>query len=167
MPVIPSVSGAEYCIDLRSYRGRGPAKINAAVSRDFRTTQAFSPLFDIPSAAVVGRILEPVNGTKLSAGIYNSLIANLSDETGLAVPWDTSRVVWTVDDVPLQDVRQICLLEALPPGPHSIELRYRQPDGTVSVLDKIQIFVQPPTELQKEYQILLQQFLAFKKQKLF
>jgi hypothetical protein len=162
LSVAPTVSHGAYSIDLGMYAERGPAKLCLAVNRDFRTSEMFSESFALPLGTIHGRILEPRNNSDWSTGMTGSLIGNLFDNNGRAVLWDTTKVSWAIDTLVISDKRHITALNELPPGKHSIELRYRMSNGDIEILDRVDFHVREETAAQKEYAAVLAKYHKIK-----
>lgn len=162
-PLKSTTDGEVYSINLLNYAGRGSGAIHVEVTRGFRTAKASSPPIALTSTKVYGRILEPPDQSEWCSGIPGSLIANLFDDNGRAVPWDTNKVIWVIDGKTLNDSRPIALCKELEPGEHSIELRYHHMDEETVTLDQIHIKVCVKTEMQKKYDAILADYFAIKK----
>jgi hypothetical protein len=161
-PLTSTTDGEVYLVNLLNYAGRENATIHVEVTRDFRTAKAISPPVVLPPAKVYGRILEPADQSEWCAGISGSLIANLFDDNGRAVLWDSNKISWVIDGKTLNDSRPIALCRELEPGDHSIELRYRLAEERTVVLDQIHLKVCEKTEMQKKYDAILADYFAGK-----
>lgn len=162
----PTVFQGEYSIDLGTYAGRNTGQICVSVSRDFRTNETFSQIFPLPPIEIRGRILEPRNNSEWAAGSTSSLIGNLFDNNGRAVSWDTTKISWAIDTLTVNNTGQIAVFNELLPGTHSIELRYRMPNGNINILDRVEIHVREETAAQKEYAAVIAKYLAIQKKML-
>lgn len=160
LPVTPTLDDGRPAIDLAAYAGRGRARIAVEITRQLRTATAQSPPTPLPPTPVRGRILEPRDQSEWCANVTGSLIANLSDDNGRAIPWDAQKITWAVDGHESNDTRQVAVREALDPGAHGIELHYRHPDGRAEVLDRVEITIRVKTSMEKAYDALISDFLA-------
>ena len=161
-PQLPMKPRETFTVDLSPYAGLGKARIKIQASTAFRTNTVRSQPFELPVARVTGQILAPLDEAIVEFGEHQSLAANLSDQNGRAVEWDSETVRWMVDGNVQHTTAQMALCPQLEAGTHQISLVRKRAGRRPEQLDAIEITVKPETEGMKVYREAVERFRMHK-----